>query len=87
MSKKQYKFIAKAPAGVQQLLAKPMNRKDFLKHLGVGSLLFLGGGMIISSLGGVDKLLGLGQGGQPSSNSPINSGYGSSVYGGKPQLK
>jgi hypothetical protein len=54
-----------------QLLDKPMDRKDFLRQVGVGGMLLLGGNLIIRTV------LGLGKDSQQSSQ-----GYGSSAYGG-----
>ena len=52
------------------LLNKPMNRKDFLQHIGVGVAMMMGGGMVVQA---IDR-----------SRKPKNAslGYGSSAYGG-----
>lgn len=36
------------------LLDKPMTRAEFLKNIGIGAVLFLGGGVIMQYFGGVD---------------------------------
>ena len=57
------------------ILEQEMDRKDFVKNVGVGLLLLLGGSMIINALTGLDR---------GSKKSPSGSqGYGSSSYGGK----
>lgn len=53
------------------LLDKPMDRRDFLKHLGLGVALVFGGGVI-------DRLIF-----SDSRNPKQVSGYGSSNYGGR----
>jgi len=57
---------------ISDLLEKPMDRKDFLRHMGVGALMLLGGNLIYQAVVGTSK-------------SRLNSGrvgYGSSAYGG-----
>lgn len=61
---------------VKELLEKPMDRKDFLKHVGVGALFVAGGGMIFNAI----KLQQQADSKQLASNKSL--GYGSSVYGG-----
>ena len=65
----------KVPAGLTQLLTKPMDRKDFLKQTAAIALFVAGGGAIVQSV-----LKGLNFG-QPESQ-PAAMGYGSSAYGG-----
>ena len=67
----------KTPTAITAILNKPMDRGEFLKHIGVAVLLAVGGGMIMQALGGMKKL-GLEQNAQQSS-----LGYGSSAYGGQ----
>lgn len=67
----------KTPQVLQDLLDKPMTRQEFLRHVGVGSLLLMGGGMIVNSLGGFEKLVG-----RPAKQQTV-FGYGASAYGGK----
>lgn len=60
---------------VQALLQKQMNRRDFLKHVGVGFVALTGVATLVktmSSLGGNNA-------------KTVSSGYGSSVYGGTPK--
>jgi len=57
---------------ISDLLEKPMDRKDFLRHMGVGALMLLGGNMIYQAVTGISK--------NRSSNNHV--GYGSSAYGG-----
>ena len=66
----------KTPESITALLQKPMDRRDFIQHIGVALLLATGGGMIIRSLGGLR--------GQ-SESKPSAGGYGSSAYGGSPR--
>ena len=54
-----------------QLLDTPMDRKDFLRQVGIGGMLLLGGNIIVKTM------LGLGEDSRQSSH-----GYGSSPYGG-----
>lgn len=70
----------KTPKSVQDLLNKSMDRKEFLRYVGVGSLLLMGGGMILNSLGGVNKLVNKGSAAKP--RVAAEYGYGASVYGG-----
>lgn len=68
----------KTPHQLTELMNKPMNRQEFLKHLAVGALLVFGGGSIANALG-LPQRLGIGS---PRDASPANYGYGASVYGG-----
>lgn len=67
---------------IDELLAKKMDRKEFLKHLGVGTLALFGFGAAL-------KLLGITNGGVQPTTSSAGKGeslaYGASVYGGKRQ--
>lgn len=65
----------KAPAALNELLNKPMDRKQFLQHTAAIALFVAGGGAIAQS---VVKGFKLGQGSQPASV----AGYGASSYGG-----
>lgn len=56
---------------IAQLLEKEMDRKDFLKHVGIGIIALMGLSTVLKTL--IQ---------QPTSNSQEQSGYGSSVYGG-----
>lgn len=60
------------PTPVNELLQKRMDRKDFLKHVGIGMA-------VLTGTAGLIKMFRPGQ--------PVTAaGYGSSVYGGvKPQ--
>ena len=66
----------KAPAALNELLNKPMDRKQFLQHTAAIALFVAGGGAIAQSL---VKGFKLGQ-----SPQPIANGYGMSNYGGLP---
>lgn len=60
------------PAPINELLQKRMDRKDFLKHVGIGMA-------VLTGTAGLIKMLRPGQ-------QTTAAGYGSSVYGGiKPQ--
>lgn len=64
---------------INELLAKKMDRREFLKHLGISTLALFGFGAAL-------KLLGITHGGvQPTASTAKgdNSAYGASVYGGK----
>ena len=56
------------------VLEQEMDRKDFIKYIGVGAMLLLGGNMIVSALSGLGKA--------SASKSHKAAGYGSSTYGG-----
>lgn len=60
-------------SNIIKILDKPMDRKDFLKHIGVGSLFVFGGSMIWQGLQEASK--------QPAGKTA--AGYGASAYGGK----
>lgn len=66
---------------ITTLLSKEMDRKDFLKYMAAAGVMAMGGGVILQSLGGFDKL-GLDAGRQQASNNAQSYGYGASVYGG-----
>ena len=63
------------------LLSKEMDRKDFLKHLAAAGFMVAGGGMLLQSVGGLNKLTG----GKQSTSAKLTgaAGYGASVYGGR----
>lgn len=62
------------------LLNKEMDRKDFLKYLATAGFMAMGGGLILQSLGGLDKVSGNKTVAQAS-----GFGYGASAYGGQPK--
>ncbi len=70
----------KAPAALNQLLQKPMDRKEFLQHTAAITVFVAGGGMIVQSV-----LKGLKLGQQTGSTSSV--GYGTSSYGGALTIK
>lgn len=70
----------KTPQFVIDIMEKPMDRRDFLKHVGVGSLMLLGGGIIVKSLGGFEALTG-GETAKDNRESKVGVGYGASTYG------
>ncbi len=62
---------------INELLDKKMDRREFLKHLGLGTLVLFG-------LGSVLKLLnGTGTSTQKATAGGDSLAYGSSVYGGR----
>lgn len=67
----------KIPAALDELLQKPMDRKEFLKHTAAMTLFVAGGGMIAQSL---VKGMKLSQG--SGSVTTVAAGYGANVYGG-----
>lgn len=69
----------KTPAALNQLLQKPMDRKEFLQHTAAIALFLAGGGMLAQSL---LKGLKFGQ----SQSSAATLGYGTSAYGGSVSL-
>ena len=70
----------KVPTQVSDLLDKEMDRKEFLKHVGIASLVVLGAGTIIRSLEGVFGASGSSKG------MALGDTYGASVYGGVASL-
>ena len=63
---------------IKQLLEKPMDRKEFLRHIGIGILMVAGVGFLTQTLqqqlsrqGGASRSISSGY------------GYGASVYGGR----
>jgi hypothetical protein len=59
---------------VDSLLQKPMNRLDFLKHIGIGIAAITGAAMVVKTMNGL---------GSSSSTKKQALGYGSAGYGGK----
>lgn len=57
------------------LISKEMDRKEFIRVIGVGALLLVGGGAIMTAL---SHLTGAKPGMQQ-----VGDGYGSSAYGGR----
>lgn len=55
---------------ITDILDQPLDRKDFLKQLGLGTVMLLGGGLIVRTLSG-------------SQQQRVSRGYGMSPYGGK----
>ncbi len=64
----------KVPTALNELLQKPMDRKEFLKHTAAATLFVAGGGVLVQSL---LKGVKLGQ-----TTSSVAGGYGASTYGG-----
>ena len=58
---------------VKQLLSKEMDRREFLAHVGAGVLAVVG---ITGLLKNLNDFRG---------KNHVSSGYGSSIYGGKPK--
>ncbi|MGB4761747.1 MAG: hypothetical protein WBP12_00120 [Candidatus Saccharimonas sp.] len=54
------------------VLEQEMDRKEFIKYVGVGAMLMLGGNMIIGALTGLNK----------AQTRKSSVGYGNSSYGG-----
>lgn len=66
-------------AQLNTILNKEMDRKDFLRHVGVAVMMFAGGGAIMQAIGSLQT------GGRtpaPASR-PASYGYGSTPYGGR----
>lgn len=65
------------------LLTKPMDRKDFLKHVGVGIIAVTGVAAVIRTLGSLGAA-------EPTTAKPIavtrKRGYGNSGYGSKTEI-
>lgn len=57
------------------LLSKEMDRKEFIRFVGVGAMLLVGGGAIMTALSHLS--------GTKSSAQRTGYGYGSSAYGGR----
>jgi len=66
------------------LLSKEMDRKDFLKHLAAAGFMVAGGGMLLQSVGGLNKLSQQNEVAGSKGNGA--AGYGASVYGGRPAV-
>jgi len=66
----------KVPPNVDSLLNRPMNRGEFLRHVGVASLFLLGAGFIVKSMNVFDQTT------EPHANRS-GSAYGVSSYGGR----
>lgn len=56
------------------VLAQEMNRKEFLRYMGVAVLMLVGGGAILQALGALQS--------PKRSSGNTSYGYGSSSYGG-----
>lgn len=56
---------------ITKLLEKPMGRKEFLQHAGVGVLMLFGGGLVTQALTGTNG-----------NRKASVAGYGSDAYGG-----
>lgn len=67
----------KIPAAFNELLQKPMDRKEFLKHTAAMTLFVAGGAVVAQS---VAKGANLEQGSRSASS--VAAGYGANVYGG-----
>ena len=67
----------KTPQIVNQLLQKPMDRKQFLQHTAAMAMFVAGGGAIVQS---VTKSLTRGQ--EAKQSAAVSYGYGASAYGG-----
>ncbi len=63
---------------IKQLLEKPMDRKEFLQHIGVGILMMAGVGVLLQT---VQRQLTSQQ--NVSRSVGGGYGYGSNVYGGR----
>lgn len=65
---------------LQDLLAKPMNRREFLTHIGAGALAIIG-------VSGVIRMLSEYGGPTSVTHHHYMKGYGSSPYGGSTEGK
>ena len=63
---------------VDKLMNKPMNRKEFLAHVGVGMVSLIGVSAAIKNLGELGKKP---TSTQPKMKSPKRSGFGGGSYG------
>jgi hypothetical protein len=63
---------------INELLQKPMDRKDFLKHVALGVAVMSGGAALVKTLVGHDSQKAL---------ADMPSGYGSAAYGGAASQK
>ena len=69
----------KLPSTINKALQKPMDRREFFKHIGIAGLLVVGGGLVAKSAG---DLIGLNASSE-SAKSNRSLAYGASPYGGK----
>jgi hypothetical protein len=60
---------------LNSLLQKPMNRLDFIKHVGIGIAAITGAAAVVKTMNSL--------GGNTSTKKKQSLGYGSAVYGGK----
>lgn len=66
---------------IDELLAKKMDRRDFIKHLGIGTLALFGLGTVVKLLSPVERKTSTVS---TSSTAQTQSlGYGGGAYGGK----
>lgn len=66
---------------IDELLAKKMDRRDFIKHLSIGTLALFGLGTVVKLLSPVEKKSSVAS---PSAATQTQSlGYGAGAYGGK----
>lgn len=61
---------------VEDILNKKMDRKDFLRHIGIGALLLGGAGAALKAVEALDT---------KKQQKKVSQGYGSMAYGGKKQ--
>lgn len=66
------------PIQVNNLLEKPMDRREFLRHVGIAGLFVAGGGIIVRSV--LDLMYQQKRPGRVAVNRP--AAYGASRYGG-----
>ena len=59
-------------SGLNQLMQKDMDRKDFLKHVGMGVVALTGAAAAIKTLNQLNT----------GAKKPVDVGYGGSAYGG-----
>lgn len=66
---------------INTLLSTEMDRREFLKYIAAAGIMMMGGGLLMQSLGGLEKL-----GTRSAQQKSLGSyGYGASVYGGNPR--
>ena len=58
---------------IAEILGQEMNRKEFLRYVGIASLMLLGGGAIMQAFGALRPKV---------TSNQSNFGYGGSAYGG-----
>lgn len=77
---KQKGYVMKQIPAINNLLQKPMDRREFFRYLGAAGVVVLGGGLIMRSL---LEAMNISTGSDLKKSSSRSYGYGSEPYGGR----